>query len=556
MFFILLISIIIAVIPYPVYAEGINNKFGIHLAQPHEEDIKKAAELVNSNGGDWGYVTLVIQENDRDQRKWQGIFNLLRKKHLIPIIRLATKPDGDKWKIPKKEEAEEWANFLSSFNWVIKNRYIVLFNEPNHGQEWGGKVDIDSYTEVIQSFASALKSKSQDFFIMPAGFDASAPSGQPEYEDEFVFLQRLVEKITSQEFEKLFDGWSSHAYPNPAFSGSAWDSGRKSIKGYQWELSVLKELGINKDLPVFITETGWNTDRLSREQIASYFQIAYENVWLPDKRVVAVTPFVLSYQADPFLGFSWKKFQSEDFYPQFVTVKELAKTKGEPEINEKGKVESNLPQELVEQSFYHFTINLTNEGQGAWDRLSGYSLKLEGYQGEYIFSDINNLEPFSSQRIDLFIKTNSLANQKTNIVLSKSGKTLLKKEWQYQVLSLPKLELEVELLPKMRSDSENLELQIFDEKENLVYYRNGIFLKDGKAEVDRIQNIILGEKYRLVLLKPYYLPRQIYFSFSKTANAVKFKRMLPLDFNNDGKFSLEDWGAIFQKPALFKNLLP
>ena len=47
-----------------------NNKFGIHLAVPNKEDIKKTAELVNSSGGQWGYVTVVIQENDRNFAKW------------------------------------------------------------------------------------------------------------------------------------------------------------------------------------------------------------------------------------------------------------------------------------------------------------------------------------------------------------------------------------------------------------------------------------------------------------------------------------------------------
>ena len=38
-----------------------NNIFGIHVTQT--EDLLKASELINSNGGDWGYVTVVIAEN-------------------------------------------------------------------------------------------------------------------------------------------------------------------------------------------------------------------------------------------------------------------------------------------------------------------------------------------------------------------------------------------------------------------------------------------------------------------------------------------------------------
>ena len=545
--------------PQSIKAENINfsnNKYGIHLAQPEEEDIKKAAELVNSNGGDWGYITLVIQENDRDLHKWQAVFDLLRKYHLIPIIRLATKPDGDKWRQPKKEDAEEWAGFLNSLNWVVKNRYVILFNEPNHSNEWGGKVDIESYIEVADVFSTTLKSKNTDFFIMLAGFDASAPSSQPLYEDEYVYLQKIFAKISPQEFEKNFDGWSSHSYPNPAFSGSAWDSGRKSIRGYQWELNILKELGVNKDLPVFITETGWSSQNLSYDQIADYFQTAYENVWLPDKRVVAVTPFVLNYQGEPFLQFSWKMYQSSDFYPQYQAIKDQGKTKGNPEISEKGNIKFDLPRELVEQSFYHFRLGLSNSGQGLWDKQAGYKLELKDYQGEYLASDISQIEPFDEDEIDLFIKTTVPGKKNTQISLTKNNQLVLKKDWQYEVLGLPSMDFTVELLPKMKSEGNDLEIQVFDNRENLVFRKNRLSLKEGKANVDRIQNIILDQKYRVVLLKPYYLPRQSYIVFHKTGNAVKFKRMLPLDFNADGQFSLEDFPAIFKNYRLFKNLLP
>src|SRR4030067_3611659 len=104
----IILSLLIGIISYSlfiihfgaVYASNVdislNNKFGIHLAQPHLDELEKTKELVNSNGGDWGYVTLVIQENDRDKNKWQEVFDRMRQLHLIPIIRLATVPEGAK----------------------------------------------------------------------------------------------------------------------------------------------------------------------------------------------------------------------------------------------------------------------------------------------------------------------------------------------------------------------------------------------------------------------------------------------------------------------------
>src|SRR5512140_2801584 len=119
-FFILLFISIFFISPHFVFAEEkSNNKFGISLLQPTSSDIKKASELVNSHGGDYGYVTLVIQENDRDTGKWQGIFDELRKYHLIPIVRLATQPEGENWRQPAPEDASGWAQFLNSLNLVV-----------------------------------------------------------------------------------------------------------------------------------------------------------------------------------------------------------------------------------------------------------------------------------------------------------------------------------------------------------------------------------------------------------------------------------------------------
>ncbi|MCR4277210.1 MAG: hypothetical protein NUV87_03725, partial [Candidatus Roizmanbacteria bacterium] len=55
-----------------------------------------------------------------------------------------------------------------------------------------------------------------------------------------------------------------------------------------------------------------------------------------------------------------------------------------------------------------------------------------------------------------------------------------------------------------------------------------------------IQNIALDELYRVVLLKPYHLPRQEFIVFKREGNIIKFKPLLPFDLNNDGTFNFKD----------------
>ena len=71
------------------------NIFGLHLTQT--QDLISAKDIINSNGGDWGWVTIVIRTDQLDYRTWQDFFDNCRRYHLIPIIRLATYSDNGNW---------------------------------------------------------------------------------------------------------------------------------------------------------------------------------------------------------------------------------------------------------------------------------------------------------------------------------------------------------------------------------------------------------------------------------------------------------------------------
>jgi hypothetical protein len=320
-------------------------------------------------------------------------------------------------------------------------------------------------------------------------------------------------------------------------------------------------LGIGKDLPVYITETGWTSGRLTRETIAEYNRIAFENVWIPDDRVAAVTPFVFDYQSDPFLGFSWKIQGGDGFYPQYYSVQELEKTAGAPEIIEKGTVTHSLPQEFVADSSYRFDIELKNLGQAIWDKGSGYSLAFvtgENTPFEYFFSDIKGLGPLKGQETSLYVKTKNVAGRHfVKIALKKNEITVAEAEsWCFTIVPLPTLEAGISLFPKFISSTEEMEIQLYDEKEGLVFKKNGIRAVNGKSVLENVQNIVIGKRYRLVALVPHYLPRQTYLSFGKGENKVVLKRFIPLDFNNDGALGWSDLPSLWSDPSLLLLFLP
>ncbi|MFA6005955.1 MAG: hypothetical protein WC775_05755 [Patescibacteria group bacterium] len=522
-----------------------NNKFGIHIATADEQDITDAAKLVNSSGGNWGYVTVTIQQNDREIGKWQDVFNKMRKLRLIPIIRIATEPDGGNWRKPTMEQAAGWAEFLNKLNWVVKNRYVILFNEPNHATEWGGEANPEEYADVAYSFASALKKAHPDFYIMLAGFDQAAPLAPPQYFDERSFLSRMSRHLADNEKDlfALVDGWSSHSYPNPGFVGSPYDEGKGTIRGYEWELSYLSELGVSKKLPVFITETGWDRKgSMDEERVAENYRIAYESVWLPDKRVVVVTPFILNYQGHPFLGFSLRKFESSEYYKSFETVADIPKVSGEPERVSKFEITSFLPTQLGADSRFNMLLKIRNTGQTIWDIEQGDEFALvSDYEFKYFFPVILETEPGVQKDVSFTIQTpETIGSYPMQIALLHNGKAQSTWEWQMKVIPNIDIAIHYSLGLGVLQSKTGFQVEIYDPQEHLVYKKSGITGDNGEILLKKVKNLAVGEKYRIVLLKQFNLPRQEFVVAGQKINSVKMKTLWPVDWDKNGRWTLHD----------------
>lgn len=317
-----------------------NNKFGLYIYSESKDFFNLAEKLVNSNGGDWGYVLLPYNVKDRDYDKWGRVFSWLLDKHLIPVIQLH---DIDVAKY--EEQTQNSAKFLNSFVWPTKQRYISVYNEPNDANFWYGYVNAAEYAEILDFTIDTYNEENADFFMLNGAFNASA-STTPTSLDSFEYMRRMNEAVPGI-FSKL-DGWASHSYPQPNFSGSPNASGRWSIRAYAAELSYLEsEFKVEKALPVFITETGWahaegeryNSSYLGIDQVSSNFKKAFEDVWLPDDRVVAVMPFTIKFDA-PYDHFSWVNKDNVP-YKHYEVVKSLKKQAGKPQMLVQAKIEGN-----------------------------------------------------------------------------------------------------------------------------------------------------------------------------------------------------------------------
>lgn len=306
-----------------------NNKVGIHIL--FSSEVADASKLVNSNGGDWGYVTIPIQAGDKDLVKWQQFMDDARKFHVIPILRLATENyyfDTTVWRKPTYEDIIDFANFLNSLQWPTKNRYVIIYNEVNRSDEWSESPDPEFYAQLLQYAVTVFKSKSQDFFILPAGLDNAAANVTGVTMDQYDYI-RGMQKAVPGIFNQV-DGIASHSYPNPGFAQPPTSLTNQSIASFQHEKKLIQSF-TNKDLPIFITETGWSKDAVSQSSGASYFKTAFEQIW-SDKNIVAVTPFLFRADAGPFATFSFFSNGQKNAY--YTSVEELSKVKGAPTLTE------------------------------------------------------------------------------------------------------------------------------------------------------------------------------------------------------------------------------
>lgn len=393
----------------PVLAE---NKYGIHISEL--SDLEKSAELVNSNGGDWGYVTIVLRDDDLKQDKWQKFFDSCRKLHLIPIVRIATHMAAGYWEKPNPDDLNKWPEFLNSLNWPVKQQIVVVFNEPNHAKEWGGEINPREYSLILEKMISLFKNKNQNFYILNAGLDQAA-DGRNGTMDEAVFIKEMA--AASPDVFNHLDGWASHSYPNHGFVGLPENTGRASIRGYEWELGVLQNNNTLKNLDIYITETGWphkegmTFDRRFYEhtKVAQLFEKAF-NIWAKDNRVKTVTPFILNYPEEPFDHFSFFAKDGQ-YYASFNAIKELVKTSSNPEQIEKFTIKNFEFSNILPTNYSaKAKLIIKNTGQWIMGERKPFSLILEIDKAKIDFDDIilsENalLEPGQEVALELKYKT-------------------------------------------------------------------------------------------------------------------------------------------------------
>jgi hypothetical protein len=260
-----------------------NNIVGLNLARLHQSRfIWAAADIANANGGAWGYITILLTNQDRDselpEHLLQQILDRCYEARVQPIVRVGTRFDSNTgiWERPTDDDPALWRGLFERVRWPNRTVWVIPANEPNLGREWGGQVDVASYARYLERFMQVFGDSAR-FKVVNAPLNLSNPHSPPEMQDAFDFLAEHV-ALTPNVFERL-PAWATNSYKIDGIG----EGQRFTHRGYEVELEQ-----IGRDMPVIVTESGV-LHRHGEDEIAQFFAEAYRD-WGSDRRVIAATP--------------------------------------------------------------------------------------------------------------------------------------------------------------------------------------------------------------------------------------------------------------------------
>jgi hypothetical protein len=378
--------------PAPTAMPPPPNKLGVHLLLDDGRNAWPVAlwqehlRYARQAAGAGGYVVQLVRLDDLHPARWQVFFDLCAELELRPILRLATTFDrrAGYWNTPPADAdggyatvAQQYAAFVAAVRWLPGPRYVIVGNEPNHGDEWGGRADPAAYARFLLEVSAALKQADPQVKVLNAPLDHFSPhtNGQPfingfTYIDAETFMDEM--RAAQPGVFAAVDVWGSHPYPLGPFSEGPWAQTfqidllngarnparleppaglfNRGINAYEWELHKLESYGI-RGLEVMITETGWrhaeSVDANARDAgpnwpgvhvVADYVDLALKGnggrypqwpeagwtPWLHDPRVIAVVFFAFNGLPAEWGHTNWLQLDSEGnvlgAYPMFEAL--------------------------------------------------------------------------------------------------------------------------------------------------------------------------------------------------------------------------------------------
>jgi hypothetical protein len=171
-----------------------------------------------------------------------------------------------------------------------------IWNEQNLSHEWGGRVNVDEYIELLAAGFNGVRAGDPEALVVFGGLTPNGVNDPTIAIDDFNFLN-LVYLRSNGAVSQYFDVLGVHAnsthnspdenWPGPLTSGH--DGWNDHPSFFFRRVEALRQVMVDQgdiDKPVWITEFGWTTENQapgyeygannSEEEIAEYLTRAFE----------------------------------------------------------------------------------------------------------------------------------------------------------------------------------------------------------------------------------------------------------------------------------------
>jgi polysaccharide biosynthesis protein PslG len=338
------LCLLIGAAPSPLVALGpqqqvdsVNLKMGVHTRLTDEVEpwkIKRTLEMVREMGATWivEYFPWAYSQPSPGRYDWSHadlVVDHARRQGLAVIARLGLVPG---WARPAPEEKpttatyldeahyDDFGNFVYAFVEHFRGRVdtIVIWNEPNISLEWGYRpVDPEGYTRLLRTVYAQAKAANPEGIVLGGALAPTlAPEGDPEGMSDLDYLRRMLAAGAGS----AMDGLAVHAYgwkmpPDAPANPQAVNLARTELLH-----RMLVDAGY-PDLPIYVTEAGWNdhprwTKAVLPAQQAAFTVRAYQKAledW-PWCKVLAPWAFRYPRPANSYLDYY--TFVTPDFFPK------------------------------------------------------------------------------------------------------------------------------------------------------------------------------------------------------------------------------------------------
>lgn len=322
-----------------------NPKMGVHTRLTDEVEpwkIKRTLEMVREMGApwiveyfpwayrepapgffDWGHSDLVMEHAER-----QGLAVIAR----LGMVPGWARPADSASSFLAPERYADFGDYVYAFTARYGRRVaaIVIWNEPNLALEWGFQpLDPEEYTRLLAVAYGRARQADPGVAVLGGALAPTlAPTGSDQAMNDLVYLRRMLAAGAGQ----VMDGLAVHAYGWDRPAGDPPDPQVINFRRVELARQLLVDFGY-RDMPVYITEGGWNdhprwTRAVKPAERIEYTLAAYElaQSW-PWARAAALWAFRYPWPTYTYLDYF--TFVTPDFEPKPLYLEVQRYSRGE-----------------------------------------------------------------------------------------------------------------------------------------------------------------------------------------------------------------------------------